>query len=84
MIGQLKPAFKVSASYAHVQEIAIVIAFGLFAAGNNQQILLSNNVDFIHFEPGDGDRDFIIVLASTLDIERWIIFILRRAACCFE
>jgi hypothetical protein len=67
-----------------MQKIAIVVAFGLLAAGHNQQILLRNYVDLIDLEPGNGDRDFIVILTRAFDIERWVIFILRGTARGFE
>jgi hypothetical protein len=67
-----------------MQEIAIIIAFGLLAARHNQQILLRNYVDLIDLEPGNGDSDLIVILARALDIERWVIFILRGTARGFE
>jgi hypothetical protein len=67
-----------------MQKIAIIIAFALLAAGYNQQILLRNYVDLIDLEPGNGDSDLIVILARALDIERWVIFILRGTARGFE
>jgi hypothetical protein len=84
VIGQLKPAFKVPGCNAHMQKIAIIIAFALLAASHNQQILLRNYVDLIHLKPGNGDSDLIIILTRALDIERWVIFILRGTARGFE
>ena len=53
-----------------MQKVAIVIAFGLLAAGHDKQVLLGNNIDLFGFKTGDGDRDLIIILAGPLDVKR--------------
>ena len=84
VIGQLKPAFEITTGYAHVQEITIIVAFSVLAAGNNQHVLLSGDFDFVGFETSDGDCHLIFILASAFDIERRIILILRRAPGIFQ
>jgi hypothetical protein len=46
--------------------------------------LLLNYVDLIHLKSGNSDSDLIIIFARALDIERWVIFILRGTARGFE
>ncbi len=43
------------------------------AAFHDEQVLLRGDVDFVGFEPGDGKRDAVLVIAAAFDVERGVI-----------
>ncbi len=69
---------------SYVQKIAIIVAFSVLAARDDQQILLRNNIDLFGLEPGNCDGDLIAIFAGAFDIERRIVFICGCASGVFE
>jgi hypothetical protein len=84
MVRQLEAPFKIAIRNADMQKVAIVIAIDLLLAGDNQQVLLRGNVDFLGLEACNGNRHDIFGIGLTLDIERRIIIPIGNAARIFE
>ena len=84
MVRKLEATLEIAARYAHVQKIAIVVAFSVLAARDDQQILLCNNVNFVGFESRNCDGDLIVIFAGAFDIERRLVFVGRGAPGVFE
>ena len=84
MVRKLEAAFEIPVGNTEVQEIAIVVAVDLLLAGNNQQVLLSSDIDFIGLETGDCDGHDIFGFRGPLDIEGRIVIALGCGARVFQ
>src|SRR5690349_20308044 len=55
--------------------IALLVRLFLLAAGDEQDVLLGGDVDFVRLEPGDRELDAIVVIAELDEVERRVILL---------
>ena len=64
--------------------VALLLILLALAAGDDQHVLLSGDVDLLRGEPGHRELDSIVVVAELDQVERRIILLRLRAAVVLE
>src|SRR4051794_40568694 len=76
MVGEREAALERAGCDSAIDVIvALLLAFVVLAAGDDQHVLLRGDVDLVGLEPGDRELDAIVVIAELDEVERRIILL---------
>jgi len=83
-IGQFEPAFKAAIGDSDMDQFRPVLVLFAFLALHNQQVLLRSDINILRSEPGNGERDAVIIFAPARDVERRVIITRIQARLIFQ